>query len=207
VLASRTVVSPFSTAEFSSGTDPEDALGALMGADIGASFGYGGLGIRGTGRGGGGRPGSIGLGRLMTRGDRYGRGTSRDGTCYGCRAAAIPNGERQGTGPSVRMGTPIVPGGLSADVIRRRIRLQRNAIRHCYERELVSRPDLSGRVAIRFVIGEDGAVRTASVASSTVQSPSVGQCVAGAVRRVSFPNPSQGVVVVTYPFSFIPASR
>ncbi len=52
-----------------------DAWGALMGAEIGESYGVGGLGLVGTGRGGGGTgDGTIGLGSLGTRGKGGGRG-------------------------------------------------------------------------------------------------------------------------------------
>jgi hypothetical protein len=47
------------------GVNPENALGLLMGNQIGDSFGYGSLGLRGTGRGGGGEGrGTVGLGSL-----------------------------------------------------------------------------------------------------------------------------------------------
>ncbi|MEZ4339286.1 MAG: VWA domain-containing protein [Sandaracinaceae bacterium] len=54
-------------ADQTSGHDAFSALGALMGDQVGSSFGYGGLGLRGTGRGAGGT-GGLGLGSLGTIG-------------------------------------------------------------------------------------------------------------------------------------------
>ncbi|MDD9937477.1 MAG: hypothetical protein OXT09_27950 [Myxococcales bacterium] len=54
------------------GADQElgnDPMGALMGDQIGSNFGFGGLGLRGTGRGGGGTSeGTLGLGNIGTMG-------------------------------------------------------------------------------------------------------------------------------------------
>ena len=184
------------------GVDPENAMGVLMGNQIGDSFGYGGLGLRGTGRGGGAvGAGSIGLGNLGTVG--HGAGGGADGSGYGRGGGGLRG--RMAAAPQIRTGTATVRGSLSRDVIRRYIRRQLNAIRHCYETELTRRPSLSGRVSIRFVIGADGRVMTSMVESSTLGVPSVEQCVARAVQRISFPSTTGGVVLVTYPFMFQPA--
>ena len=69
-----------------------------------------------------------------------------------------------------------------------------------------------------FVIGLYGIVTSRNlvhlvvclsvVQSSTVNSPSVEQCIAGAVRRWEFPKPQGGgIVIVTYPFVFTQAGQ
>lgn len=64
--AAEKASSPFG-ADTPLGNDPESAMGALMGGTIeGEGFGYGGLGVRGTGRGRGSSGGSTGLGKLGT---------------------------------------------------------------------------------------------------------------------------------------------
>lgn len=199
-LDSRALTSPFATG-IENGPDPENALGHLFGATTGDAFGYNGLGPSGTGRGGGnGMDGVIGIGTLGTIG-RFGTGGRGD---HGDRVAQLPDGDRRPSGPSVRPGdATVLVGTLPRDVIRRRIRLHRSEVAHCYQRELNGRPDLAGRVTIRFIIGQEGAVTAASVANSTLESASVGQCVAEVMRRITFPSPGTGVVVVTYPFTFI----
>ncbi len=179
------------------GNDPMSALGALLGDQIGANFGFGGLGLRGTGRGGGGTgEGTIGLGNIGTIGHGAGGG---DGSGYG-RGAGRFRG-RSAKVPRIRTGTADVRGSLSKEVIRRIIRRHINEVRFCYEQELNQRPDLQGRVAVKFIISPTGAVQTAAVASSSLANARVEGCIAKAVRRWTFPAPEGGgIVVVTYPF-------
>jgi TonB family protein len=195
LTAANVPVSPFGGEPI--GVDPENALGALMGDQIGDNFGYGGLGLRGTGRGGGGTgEGTIGLGALGTIGHGGGGGT---GSGYGRGAGGL--GGRRGGAPSIRSGAAMVKGSLSKEVIRRIVHRHINEVKFCYERELAKRPDLSGRVSIKFIISGSGSVQMAAVADSTIGAPVVENCIAEAVRRWSFPQPEGGgIVIVTYPF-------
>lgn len=179
------------------GVDPENALGALMGNQVGENFGYGGLGLRGTGRGGGGTgEGTIGLGNLNTIGHGGGGGS---GSGYGRGAGGL--GGRRGRAPRIRSGAAMVKGSLSKEVIRRIVHRHINEVKFCYERQLAQRPDLSGRVSIKFIISGTGAVQMAAVASSTLGNAAVENCIAQAVRRWTFPQPEGGgIVIVTYPF-------
>jgi TonB family protein len=179
------------------GNDPMSALGALMGDQIGANFGFGGLGLRGTGRGGGGTgEGTIGLGNIGTIGHGAGGGT---GSGYGRGAGGFRG--REAKVPHIRSGKADVRGSLSKEVIRRIIHRHINEVRFCYEQELNQRPDLQGRVAVKFIISPTGAVQTAATASSTLGNAKAEQCIVSAVRRWTFPSPEGGgIVVVTYPF-------
>jgi TonB family protein len=179
------------------GVDPENALGALMGNQVGENFGYGGLGLRGTGRGGGGTgEGTIGLGNLNTIGHGGGGGS---GSGYGRGAGGL--GGRRGKAPRIRSGAAMVKGSLSKEVIRRIVHRHINEVKFCYEKQLAQRPDLAGRVAIKFIISGTGAVQMAAVASSTLGNAQVENCIAQAVRRWTFPQPEGGgIVIVTYPF-------
>jgi TonB family protein len=194
--AANAPTSPFGR-DTALGVDPENALGALMGNQVGENFGYGGLGLRGTGRGGGGTgEGTIGLGNLNTIGHGGGGGS---GSGYGRGAGGL--GGRRGSVPRIRSGAAMVKGSLSKEVIRRIVHRHINEVKFCYERKLAQRPDLSGRVAIKFIISGTGAVQMAAVASSTLGDPSVENCIAQAVRRWTFPQPEGGgIVIVTYPF-------
>ena len=187
------------------GSDAENALGALMGNQIGPNFGFGGLGLRGTGSGGGGTgEGTIGLGNLGTIGHGGGGGS---GVGYG-RGAGGLRGKGGGNVPQIKPGEAMVKGSLSKEVIRRVIRQHINEIRFCYEQVLATKPDLSGRVSIQFVISATGAVTGSKVADSTLGSSSTEQCIAKAVQRWTFPSPEGGgVVIVTYPFVLQPAGE
>ncbi len=179
------------------GNDPMSALGALMGDQPGENFGFGGLGLRGTGRGGGGTgEGTIGLGNLGTIGHGGGGG---DGNGYGRGAGGFRG--RAARVPMVRAGRANVRGSLSREVIRRVVRRHNNEVKFCYEQELNSRPDLEGRVTVRFIISPTGAVQTAMVQGSTLGNRRVEQCIASAVQRWTFPAPDGGgIVIVNYPF-------
>ena len=179
------------------GSDPMSALGALMGDQIGSNFGFGGLGLRGTGRGGGGTgEGTIGLGNIGTIGHGAGGGT---GSGYGRGAGGFHG--RDAKVPHIRSGKADVRGSLSKEVIRRIIGRHINEVKFCYEQELNQRPDLQGRVSVKFIISPTGAVQTAAKADSTMGNAKVDNCIVDAVRRWVFPSPEGGgIVVVTYPF-------
>jgi TonB family protein len=103
--------------------------------------------------------------------------------------------------PPVRHGVPQIVGGLSKETIRRTIHRNLNQVRFCYEQGLQTRPDLQGRVAVRFIIGASGEVRVAAIESSNLNDARVDACITSAVKRWSFPAPDgAGIVSVTYPF-------
>jgi outer membrane biosynthesis protein TonB len=133
---------------------------------------------------------------LGTIGHGAGGGT---GSGYGRGAGGL--GGRRGKVPQIRSGAAMVKGSLSKEVIRRIVHRHINEVKFCYERELATRPDLAGRVSIKFIIMGTGAVQMAAVAESTIGNPSVENCIAQAVRRWTFPQPEGGgIVIVTYPF-------
>lgn len=183
------------------GADDVAALGALTGATPGSNFGVGGLGLVGSGRGGnyGQVAGLIGTGRIGTHGNCRGErctGGSNDGT---------PGGElgprRAGVPEAIPRQPVVSTSALSADVIRRVVRRHLGEVRSCYEQGLLSQPDISGTVSVRFVIGPTGSISAATVAGSNLGSTRVDSCVASAVRRWTFPTPEGGgMVAVTYPF-------
>lgn len=180
------------------GDGAETAFGQLLGAEVGESFGFGGLGMRGTGRGGGGDAlGSVGMGEI----GRFGAGIGGGG-CPGC----VPTGktpQRVARVPHIRTLETVVAGSLSKEVIRRVIQRHLNEVRFCYEEGMRAAAELAGRVEVKFVIAPSGAVQAANVASSTLAGDraETAQCIAQAVRRWGFPAPEGGgVVVVTYPF-------
>jgi len=91
---------------------------------------------------------------------------------------------------------------IRSEDIRRVIANHRHTIRYCYEQALVTRPELEGRVVVRFVIGESGAVVESAVAESELDAD-VGDCVAGRVALMPFPSPGPAaMLVVSYPFVF-----
>jgi TonB family protein len=110
--------------------------------------------------------------------------------------------------PPPILGRADVRGALSREVIQRVIRRHVAEVRHCYEQALTSRPDLQGRVAVKFVIAPSGAVQTAVVEQSALGHAGVEACITRAVTRWAFPAPEGGgIVIVSYPFTLAQSGR
>jgi len=95
----------------------------------------------------------------------------------------------------------MVTGSLDKEIIQRIIRHHIMQVRHCYERQLAKDPNLEGRLKIKFTITKDGRVSTVMVQEAL--ETSVDSCVAQVFRRMTFPKPQGGgIVIVSYPFVF-----
>src|SRR5699024_3180099 len=129
----------------------EDIRGGLIGADAREMAGGWGYGIKGVGDGGGcGLPpcGIIGAGTFGLIGHA---GTGGPG--FGTPGSGGPlHRKPRFEGPIVKVGISSTTGDLDANIIRRYIRRKLPAIRHCYERKLVTDQDLSGTVVTQFQI-------------------------------------------------------
>ncbi|XXF75313.1 adventurous gliding motility protein GltG [Myxococcaceae bacterium GXIMD 01537] len=171
------------------GGELKSAMGNMFGAKAGDSGGFGGLGLRGSGKGGG-TGETLGIGGVGTKGRTSG---------YGAGVGVLGGKEIV----DITSSGPIVMGSLDKELIRQVIQRNRGQIRYCYESQLNRVPKLNGKVAIKFVIKADGSVASSEVAQSTAGDAELEQCVAGRVRTWQFPKPKgDGVVVVTYPFIF-----
>jgi len=176
------------------------AMGGLFGASAGDSKGFGGLGLRGTGGGGGGVGDTIGIGAIGTKGRGGGTGT------YGSGIGVL--GGKKVSDIGITSSDPEVMGSLDKELIRQVIRSHRDQIRYCYETQLARFPNLKGKVQVKFIISAAGTVASSSVSQSTVGNGELDSCVAGRVRTWIFPKPKGGgVVVVVYPFLFQQAGQ
>jgi hypothetical protein len=182
------------------GRDPLSARGSMWGDDLGAAAGAGGLGLSGIGEGGGGRFQGVGLGSVGTIGRGSGLG---DGNGFGNHHGTLAPGHRVAS-PTVRVGTTSASGRLPPEIIQRVVRQNFGRFRLCYEDGLRRNPNLQGRVAVRFVIGRDGAVSNVGQGGSDLPDGAVVACVQRAFYGLSFPPPESGIVTVTYPISFNP---
>ncbi len=126
------------------GGELRSAMGNMFGAAPGDAQGFGGLGLRGSGSGGGGVGDTIGIGGIGTRG----RGGGTGG--YGSGVGVL--GGKKDVDIGITSAEPTVMGSLDKELIRQVIHRNRGQIRYCYESELTSHPNLKGKVAIKFVI-------------------------------------------------------
>lgn len=181
------------------GADAIAARGEMWARDLGDAAGAGGLGLTGIGEGGGGRGEGIGLGSVGVLGHtdgRIGPGTGGSGDRLKGRHRARP--------PRYCMCGTQVSGRLPPETIQRIIRQNFGRFRACYEKGLLRNPSLAGTVRARFVIGRSGAVESAQDGGSSMPDPAVTACVVRAFSGISFPQPVDGIVMVTYPIAFSP---
>jgi TonB family protein len=96
-----------------------------------------------------------------------------------------------------------VRGSLDPAIIRRVIRMHRSEAKYCYEKDLVKKPKLAGKIVVGFTVSPEGRVSSARVEADTMGSAAVANCLVGRVKRWRFPKPEGGgIVVVSYPFVF-----
>ncbi len=175
-----------------------DAMGHLVGPKVADARGDGGMGLKSLGgRGGGGDGSGLGLARIGTNGIGGGLANYGDGK-GGLRGKQ--DGEI-GLGP----GKPEVTGSIDPELIRKVVHDHRAQIRTCYETQLMSRPNLAGKLVSAWTIDQSGSVTEAHTQESTLRDHSVEGCVAAKIRTWRFPIPKGGgEVFVTYPFIFTP---
>jgi hypothetical protein len=187
------------TADFSSGLDDKEVLGALLGNEPGEMQGGFGYGRSGFGPGGGGTGwGTIGSGQYGTlghgsgTGSGYGVGSGRGGMRGSDRAV-----------PQLRIGNAQVSGDLDKNIIRRYVRRSLHKLTYCYEKQLLVDPKLAGTIQTHFVIDANGT--TQDVSANGVNT-AVADCVADVLRAIQYPKPKDGQpVTVTYPFAVRPS--
>lgn len=169
-------------------------IGGLIGAK-GVQLGSAGLAMRGSRPGRGGTTGVLG-----------GQGTKGIGggeLNYG-REGGEHGPKREG-GIGRVGGDPIILGALDRSLVDSVIKRHMNQLRHCYQRALQRSPNLAGKIAVKFVITQNGRVSKASTKYSTMGSPAVEMCINDRFMRLQFPAPKGGgMVIVSYPFIFSP---
>jgi hypothetical protein len=176
------------------GGDVRGAVGNMFGATVGDSQGFGGLGIRGTGAGGGGVGETVGIGGIGTKG----RGGGLGG--YGQGVGAL--GRKADRDIAISTGTAQVMGSIDKELVRRVIQEHAAQIRFCYEEQLAVNPKLAGKVVVKWIINADGSASGAQVDSgTTLADDKVQQCMMARIVSWEFPKPKGGgIAVITYPW-------
>jgi hypothetical protein len=182
------------------GGDLKGAIGNMFGPVVGDSRGLGGLGLKGSGSGGGGVGDTIGIGAVGTKG----RGGGLGG--YGTGVGGL--GKKGDRDVSIATGTPIVQGSLDKELIRKVIQSHASQIRYCYEQQLAISPKLEGKVSIRWIINANGSVSSPQLdrGGTTMDNGAVPSCMMSRIGTWMFPKPKGGgIVVVTYPWILRPS--
>ncbi|HZZ84936.1 MAG TPA: AgmX/PglI C-terminal domain-containing protein [Anaeromyxobacteraceae bacterium] len=177
------------------GGDIHGAIGNLFGPVVGDSRGVGGLGLKGTGTGGGGAGDTIGIGAVGTKG----RGGGLAG--YGDGVGGLgKKGERDVT---IATADARVLGAVDAELVRKVIRDHASQIRYCYEQQLAVDHRLAGKVSVRWQIGPDGRASHLAVdgGETTLANPAVHECMMSRIASWEFPKPKGGgIAVIKYPW-------
>lgn len=106
-------------------------------------------------------------------------------------------------GTTTLAADPIVLGELKKAEIDPVMKEHLPSIRGCYQAQLARRPELAGKVVMKFVVAKDGTVSSATVKSTTLNSPETEGCMIAEFGKMRFPAPrGGGIVIVSYPFEF-----
>lgn len=194
------LASTWGSSRESVGSDTIEAIGNLDADKKGVAQGFGGAGLEGAGRPGGGGISEKGLGTGPI-GENFG-----DRGPPGVEEGELKKaemGEKSNHEPEVISRPPKVTGSLDRETIRQVVRQHRREIKYCYEKQLERDPTLEGQVTMRFTISGNGKVMAAFATESNLGSPAVEQCMQQKIQQWAFPNPKRGnLVTVNYPFNF-----
>jgi hypothetical protein len=179
------------------GGDLKGAVGNMFGPVVGDSYGLGGLGIRGSGSGGGGSGETIGIGPVGTKGRGGGLGS------YGTGPGIGNLGKKSDRDVKVATGDAVVMGSIDKELIRKVIQEHASQIRYCYEQQLALNPRLQGKVSIKWIIQADGSATNPQVegGATTLENAQVHECMMSRITSWQFPKPKGGgIAVITYPW-------
>jgi hypothetical protein len=100
--------------------------------------------------------------------------------------------------PSIHQGSLYVGEGIARDVVSSVVRQEFNSFKECYARGLEKNPNLSGRLAVRFVIDRQGRVTSLRDDGSAVPDRAVIACVLHEFAALTFPAPRGTETSVSY---------
>lgn len=168
--------------------------------------GNGGLGLAGSGHGGGGDAETTlgGLGKKGSGMGRVGTGRGAAGNGTGIVGSQVRVAIRT-DGPE----EAVVMGSIDRNAIAEAIYAHKDEFRLCYEREInAEHPTLAGQVGTSFVIGASGRVTQAGIESTSLNNANAERCILNVLKRIDFPVPQGGgVVEVHFPFKFSAAGK
>jgi len=76
------------------------------------------------------------------------------------------------------------------------------ALKYCYEKELQRKPNLSGKMELRWMINPAGKVDRVSTVGNTMGDKDVDSCMQRQVKAWVFPKASSPTLVQKFPFFF-----
>ena len=125
--------------------------------------------------------------------------TKVGGTGYGTEGLGTGTGKRGVVGGVV--GKPMLSSvnasgrteGLSRDQVLKALQAFLGKIQSCYERSLLSDPNLSGRIEFEWNISKSGGVGNVDIKKNSVAGgEQLGDCVSGVIKSIKFPSATNG---------------
>lgn len=99
-------------------------------------------------------------------------------------------------------------GGLGMAAVRRALATSTRGPDGCYERKLMTRPDLAGEVTVQVAVDGAGGVREAKIENSTMGAADLDDCVLTEVQGIRFPAAgTTNVTIVNHTYYFRMPSR
>ncbi len=94
-------------------------------------------------------------------------------------------------------------GKMDQGLIRKIIAKHMGKFTYCYEKSLLSNPNLAGIVNISWKIAPGGRVSSTRIVKSQLNNQKLHGCLTGVLNKISFaPGPKGGPATVVYPFNF-----
>ena len=125
------------------------------------------------------------------------KGTGSVGTGYGTAGLGTGTGTRGVKGAVV--GKPQLSSGngrtegLSREQVLKAMQPYLGKIQSCYERSMLSDPNLAGRIDFEWTISPAGGVKNVQIKKNSVAGgEQLGECVVGVIRSIKFPTASNG---------------
>jgi uncharacterized membrane protein YgcG len=179
----------------------EGALGGLAGF-AGDAGGPAGLAMESSGAlGGGGGIGSMGGGGNVGGGLDGGGGKGGGDGDYREKGGNLK--EKAVGKPVLKPSEASTSGNFDKQIIKRVINQKKSEITNCYNKELMKKPDLKGRITMKWRILSSGNVGDVSVSNNEMGNSEVANCLKGRIAGWKFPAPKGGGAVdVAYPFNF-----
>ncbi len=179
-----------------------DALGGLAGFAGDAGSGPAGLAMSPLApSGGGGGIGSMGGGGGVGGGLDGGGGKGGGDGDYREKGGDLK--EKAVGKPVLKPSEASTSGNFDKQIIKRVINQKKSEITNCYNKELMKKPDLKGRITMKWRILSSGNVGDVSVSNNEMGNSEVANCLKGRIAGWKFPAPKGGGAVdVAYPFNF-----
>ena len=97
---------------------------------------------------------------------------------------------------------------MKQDVMRIvRRRAAANRIQYCYMAALPAKPDIKGKLTVKWTINLTGKVHGVQIVGNTLKDEKVERCIRKVIGRMRFKEPKVGICIVKLPFLFSTTSE